>query len=245
MPPANPRPCMPAASDPRAAFTLIELLVVVAIIAILAGMLLPALAKARDTARGAACISNLRQFGVASMTYTVDYRGHLPGFRDWLYAQAKPGDLTSGTLYPYLKSKPVYLCPTDAHQLAIKAKPAQPASGSPGFGNSHKHRDYSYAINCGICHATDIASFRDPTHTMVFMEANLAADDYTGQVGPTLVSRAISLRHNDRGNLMFGDFHVEKLQKKQFDPIAKTKRFWFPTEDTTGFNGMQMGTGLQ
>ncbi len=228
----------------RGAFTLVELLVVVAIIALLAGMLLPALARARDTARGAVCIGNLRQFGVASMTYSLDYRGHLPGFRNWLYAAAKPGDLTSGTLFPYLKEKPVYLCPTDARAMATKAKPLQPASTSPTFGNSHKRRDYSYAINCGICHATDLSQFIAPTKTMVFMEANLAADDYTGEVGPMLVSHSISFHHNRKGHLLFGDFHVERLGARAYDPLATTRRFWFPTEDMSGPGGMALGKGL-
>jgi prepilin-type processing-associated H-X9-DG protein len=63
-------------------------------------------------------------------------------------------------------------------------------------------------------------------------------------VGPTLVTRAITMHHNQRGHLLFGDFHVERLAQKQFDPIVKTRRFWFPTDDTTGPGGMQMGTGL-
>lgn len=60
------------------AFTLIELLVVIAIIALLIGILLPALGKARDTAKGAVCLTNQRQLSVALMTYATDYSGKLP-----------------------------------------------------------------------------------------------------------------------------------------------------------------------
>lgn len=62
----------------RKGFTLIELLVVVAIIAILAAMLLPALSRARERARSAVCMSNLKQLGLALLQYTEDYNGYLP-----------------------------------------------------------------------------------------------------------------------------------------------------------------------
>src|SRR5438477_10429797 len=63
---------------PPRGFTLIELLVVIAIIAILAALLLPALAAAREAGRKAACLSNLRQIGIAIHGYAADYEGKIP-----------------------------------------------------------------------------------------------------------------------------------------------------------------------
>jgi prepilin-type N-terminal cleavage/methylation domain-containing protein len=98
----------------RRAFTLIELLVVIAIIAILAAILFPVFARAREKARQITCISNLKQLGTGVAMYTQDYDEYLPnnfaGKRDTMLWNDLSG---SGLMDPYLKNKQVWFCPSN------------------------------------------------------------------------------------------------------------------------------------
>jgi prepilin-type N-terminal cleavage/methylation domain-containing protein/prepilin-type processing-associated H-X9-DG protein len=227
------------------AFTLIELLVVIALIAILASLLLPALARATESSRSTVCSNNLRQMAVASMTYSMDQNGRFPNFQTWLCT--KPGNLTTGKLFPYVGERGTYLCPTDQREMATKRRPswatgaATAGRGSPG----NFKRDYSYALSCGMCHSIDTAQFKSPANTLLFMEPYLATNDYSGEVGPTFATHSLALRHGKRGNLVMADLHLEHPRQKEADALEKTKIFWFPTDDTRGPNGMNFGAGLQ
>lgn len=96
------------------AFTLIELLVVVAIIAILAAILFPVFARARENARRASCQSNLKQVGLAMVQYAQDYDERMPSLR--LNGPANgQRNLWFYLIYPYTKSTQVLICPSDTN----------------------------------------------------------------------------------------------------------------------------------
>lgn len=108
---ASPRPLRPRRAGPRRGFTLIELLVVISIIALLLAMLLPALTRARDSARSLVCQNHLRQMGVAMHVYASDHDGRVvydTRLTSWKINSHQAGPTTPGRLSDYLGGKKVY-----------------------------------------------------------------------------------------------------------------------------------------
>jgi len=202
----------------RNAFTLIELLVVIAIIAILAAILFPVFARAREMARRTSCASNLKQLGFGILQYTQDYDETLPPFsHGYGYAGFRGYDGADGArwgdmIYPYVKSTQVYDCPSGQNRMV--PHPA-PAAGGPYFDIS----SYSYGYispsqdtgfdgtSYGVA-SRSLAAFEDTSGTLMLVDdgriddAVGASAETVGRVIPnagdtleTLAGKPNGLRH--------------------------------------------------
>src|SRR5512141_2982153 len=97
-------------THPRGGFTLIELLVVIAIIAILAAILFPVFAKAREKARQTSCLSNVKQLALGLQMYVSDYDETLPVGTSWTGGLSRYH--LPDLLNPYIKSANLWVCPS-------------------------------------------------------------------------------------------------------------------------------------
>lgn len=111
----------------RRAFTLIELLVVIAIIAILAAILFPVFARARENARRTSCGSNLKQIGLGLTQYAQDYDGWTPGSVTGGQPPTGAGASWPTMIQPYIKSSQLFVCPSGAPSEKVE-KEIMPAS---------------------------------------------------------------------------------------------------------------------
>jgi prepilin-type N-terminal cleavage/methylation domain-containing protein len=175
----------------KRAFTLIELLVVIAIIAILAAILFPVFAQARESARAISCLSNMRQIGLSLRMYSQDYDEAYPNiYQGWGVANpaTQEGWMWRNAIQPYTKNKGIMHCPSNP-VADVNGPGTLPAVQNNWNGNGmgyvmepDKIMPQSYAMNAGATawgavddHSTDWMNKKPLKEAQINRPANLIA----------------------------------------------------------------------
>jgi prepilin-type N-terminal cleavage/methylation domain-containing protein/prepilin-type processing-associated H-X9-DG protein len=209
--PTAQRHSAPSATG-RKAFTLIELLVVIAIIALLAAILFPVFARARENARKSSCLNNLKQIGVGISQYVQDY--------DETFMESRPsGVAASGTVawhvvvMPYIKSTQIFKCPSNTITGNMMGTPGTPAPVVPAIPRS-------YICN-GRPHGTDgpirqgsfvnLADIGKSSQVIAVLEVNNRSDPEYWENDMNNNNYWFK-NHLDQSNFLFVDGHVKAFE---------------------------------
>jgi prepilin-type N-terminal cleavage/methylation domain-containing protein/prepilin-type processing-associated H-X9-DG protein len=218
----------------RPGFTLIELLVVIAIIAILAAILFPVFAQARDKARQATCTSNLKQIGTVLVMYTMDYDNWYPPAQP--FCCAGKGQISYDAIWeemePYHKNKEIWRCPSDPYPY--ETQPVKHFRG--GYKVSYLVNETGWSKNIPhLAYANNSAQVNEPANFIYFCEFVMGTKDNGPMIGVGPASGASSnppkpdatitpadvynlagnpaynvpARHSGGNNYLFADGHVK------------------------------------
>ncbi|MEN6640936.1 MAG: prepilin-type N-terminal cleavage/methylation domain-containing protein [Armatimonadia bacterium] len=194
----------------RCGFTLIELLVVIAIIAILAAILFPVFAKAREKARQSSCLSNVKQIVLGAAQYCQDYDEKiLPTL-----TRATNSPIWTTLITPYVKNDQIFACPScSTHRIAWFA--------DANRGWLSVGENWEFSVDRGIRALGDIQAPSEAVQFADTMSGDAAGVwrgyEFAGNwIAPTAlvdVAEGIAARHNDGANLGFIDGHAKWLSK--------------------------------
>lgn len=224
-------------------FTLIELLVVIAIIAILAAILFPVFTSAKESAKRASCVANLKQLGVSFSLYIDDY-GKFPGTNTYV-SNLDAFASWVGKIFKYTKNDKVFQCPCAIQQLTVTI-PVPPYSGTTRlFNTSYSYNEYLNFQGPTLYSFSSCANVRSPSSTAMVADGYQIAlfhdwndpgcwDNVDGC--PSGMNRIrycdgpkkqadgkfdwnIKLIRHQGPNILFCDMHVQSVDKDKFHAI--------------------------
>jgi prepilin-type N-terminal cleavage/methylation domain-containing protein len=212
------------ASDKRRAFTLVELLVVIGIIAILIGILLPTLARAREQSRRVSCLSNLRQVYTSFVFYAqanrdqvpIGYRAGRKQFNSMIWSNTSNQYVLFGLLYRarLMQTPQVFFCPTENNQQSMYNTPTNPwPSGSDGNPTINGWCGYAARADMEIIDDQADSKFELPRLKRFRNEAILADLIATPE--------RVTTRHNRGINVMYGTGAARWVERRAFDDQLK------------------------
>ena len=220
------QPCRSKAN----AFTLIELLVVIAIIAILAAILFPVFARARENARRSSCQSNLKQIGLGIIQYNQDYDESYPILRG-----GNTGDDNNGVfalIQPYVRSTQVLQCPSESNG------PNTSGTGGAVNPNAAGYSDYAYNLSLGYgqsypggMRGLALATLTQPVLTVMAVDyVSGTSGNYSvgvggvgsvnGPAGLETTTDGAAQRHLETQNVLFADGHVKSYKGQTLNQSA-------------------------